>query len=69
MFREKQSPVFIRSYSEQVGRLEQEIKNAEALVIGAGAGLSAAAGMNYKGQRFEKNFSDFEKKYGIEDMY
>lgn len=38
-------------------------------MIGAGAGLSASAGMSYSGERFEKYFSDFHKKYGINDMY
>lgn len=42
---------------------------ADAVVIGAGAGLSTAAGFTYSGERFEKYFSDFRKKYGIEDMY
>lgn len=42
---------------------------ADAIVIGAGAGMSASAGMSYSGERFEKYFSDFHKKYGIRDMY
>ncbi len=39
------------------------------MVIGAGAGLSAAAGFTYDAERFERHFSDFARKYGIEDMY
>ena len=39
------------------------------MVIGAGAGLSTAAGFTYNGERFEKYFSDFAAKYGIKDMY
>ena len=39
------------------------------MVIGAGAGLSAAAGFTYFGERFEKNFADFMQAYGISDMY
>ena len=39
------------------------------MVVGAGAGLSAAAGFSYSGARFEENFSDFEEKYGFHDMY
>ena len=39
------------------------------MVIGAGAGLSAAAGFTYDGERFERYFSDFAEKYGFSDMY
>ena len=39
------------------------------MVIGAGAGLSASAGFVYDGERFEKNFSDFARRYGFSDMY
>lgn len=55
--------------SEQIDRLKIEIENADAIVIGAGAGMSAAAGFSYSGERFEKYFSDFHKKYGFSDMY
>lgn len=55
--------------SEQLDRLKIEIENADAIVIGAGAGMSAAAGFSYSGERFEKYFSDFHKKYGFSDMY
>ena len=50
-------------------RLKSEIKNADAIVIGAGAGLSTAAGFTYSGERFEKYFSDFIEKYNFRDMY
>ena len=56
-------------YSEQIKKLKQEIATADAIVIGAGAGMSASAGMSYDGERFEKNFADFHEKYGIRDMY
>lgn len=39
------------------------------MVIGAGAGLSASAGLTYDGERFERYFGDFQRKYGIRDMY
>ena len=39
------------------------------MVIGAGSGLSTAAGFTYTGERFEQHFSDFAQKYGIRDMY
>lgn len=57
------------SCSEQIDRLKNEMENADAIVIGAGAGMSAAAGFSYSGERFEKYFSDFHKKYGFSDMY
>lgn len=52
-----------------INRLKEALTNAEAVIIGAGAGLSAAAGFEYSGERFEKYFSDFGKKYGFSDMY
>ena len=58
-----------KDYSEQLKRLKNELDTADAVVIGAGAGMSAAAGMSYEGERFEKYFSDFHKKYGIRDIY
>ena len=54
---------------QTIDALKAAIAEAEAVVIGAGAGLSAAAGFTYSGERFEKYFSDFRKKYGITDMY
>lgn len=47
----------------------EALRSAEAVVIGAGAGLSASAGFTYDGERFEKNFPDFIRKYGFKDMY
>lgn len=57
------------SCSGQIDRLKEEIENADAIVIGAGAGMSASAGFAYDGERFERNFADFRKKYGFTDMY
>ena len=51
------------------GRLGSVLAGADAVVIGAGAGLSASAGMVYTGERFEKYFADFRGKYGFRDMY
>lgn len=45
------------------------METADAVVIGAGAGLSAAAGFTYSGKRFEDNFPDFIETYGFKDMY
>lgn len=57
------------SMTNEIKRLQREIRTADAIVIGAGAGLSTAAGFTYSGERFEKFFSDFEAKYGFHDMY
>ena len=54
---------------ENIARLKKEIENADAIVIGAGAGLSTSAGFTYNGERFDKWFSDFAGKYGFKDMY
>ena len=56
-------------YSDKLSRLKDKIAAADAIVIGAGAGLSTSAGFDYSGERFEKYFADFHKKYGITDMY
>lgn len=58
-----------KNYSEQINKLKNEIENADAIVIGAGAGMSASAGFRYDGERFEKHFADFRKRYGFSDMY
>jgi len=55
-----------RNYSEL---LKEEIAGADAVVIGAGAGLSTSAGFIYTGERFEKYFPDFIDKYHFQDMY
>lgn len=54
---------------DKIENLKNEIKNADVIVIGAGAGLSTSAGFVYSGERFEKYFFDFSKKFGIRDMY
>ena len=58
-----------KSCSEQLERLQTALQSCDAVVIGAGAGLSTSAGFIYTGERFEKYFSDFAAKYGIKDMY
>lgn len=57
------------TYSQQIERLITALEAADAVVIGAGAGLSTSAGFVYTGERFERYFSDFSQKYGFRDMY
>lgn len=59
----------IGNYSEQIKKLKNEIETSDAIMIGAGAGMSTSAGMRYDGERFKRYFSDFEEKYGFHDMY
>ncbi len=54
---------------EQLAQLVDLLRRYETVVVGAGSGLSTAAGYVYDGERFTKHFSDFAEKYGIEDMY
>ena len=58
-----------KTYLEQIERLKTGLAIADAIVIGAGAGLSTSAGFVYDGERFRRYFSDFETKYGFHDMY
>ena len=58
-----------KSFSQSVEELKNLLESADAVLVGAGAGLSESAGFSYSGERFEKYFSDFQKKYGITDMY
>ena len=55
--------------SDPIGRLREALAAADAVVVGAGAGLSASAGLTYSGERFRRYFGDFQAKYGIRDMY
>ena len=55
--------------SDPIERLKEALASADAVVVGAGAGLSASAGMTYSGERFRRYFSDFQSRYGIRDMY
>lgn len=57
------------SFDQKISVLQEQLANADAVVIGAGSGLSTAAGYTYSGERFEKYFADFERKYGFRDMY
>lgn len=58
---------FTSGLSDKAERVKEYLENAEAVVIGAGAGLSTAAGFTYSGKRFHENFHDFEVKYKFHD--
>ena len=58
-----------RSYQNELARLRAALGEADAVVVGAGAGLSTAAGFTYAGERFERLFADFIERYGFTDMY
>lgn len=69
MFSQKKTMRSTKDCSAEITRLKDALEAADAVVIGAGAGLSTAAGFTYTGKRFEKYFSDFIEKYGFTDMY
>ena len=56
-------------FSEKIAKLRDALCDCDAVVIGAGAGLSTAAGFVYDGERFDSLFPDFKVKYGFKDMY
>ena len=58
-----------KNFSDKITLLAEKISSADAVIIGAGAGLSTSAGFTYSGERFSKYFSDFKEKYGFTDMY
>ena len=58
-----------RRQIEQIQKLSNALHRSEAIIIGAGAGLSTSAGFVYTGERFRRYFSDFAEKYGFSDMY
>ena len=68
MFLRPQTNKSIEVSSAQIEKLKEAIKKADAILIGAGAGLSTSAGFTYSGERFEQHFADFGTKYGFQDM-
>lgn len=69
MFSRLKIAKFSGNYVAQMKRLKEELAKADAVIVGAGAGLSTSAGFVYDGERFRRYFSDFEAKYGFHDMY
>lgn len=58
-----------KSCLDKIKQLGEKLETADAILIGAGAGMSTSAGLTYSGERFHRYFSDFHVKYGINDMY
>ena len=69
MFSTKLTNPSTPGFSAQIEQLRQALDQADAVVVGAGAGLSTSAGFTYSGARFAQYFSDFAAKYGFSDMY
>lgn len=59
----------MKTISSKIKEVKKLINDAEYILIGAGAGLSTSAGIEYSGKRFENNFSEYIKKYHVNDMY
>ena len=69
MFSNRKITTSIENCSDKAECLIQNLQEADAVVIGAGAGLSTSAGFTYVGGRFRQYFQDFGEKYGFKDMY
>lgn len=69
MFLKKKMKESTGDYSDKITELKENINEADAVVIGAGSGLSTSAGFVYSGERFKQYFFDFEEKYDFHDMY
>lgn len=59
----------MEKFVQRLDKAKKAIDNADYILIGAGAGLSTAAGIDYTGERFRKYFDDFIEEYGFTDMY
>ena len=59
----------MEEYKIRLQKAKQAINNADYILIGAGAGLSTSAGLEYSGESFQKNYKEFIEKYHFEDLY
>lgn len=66
LLRKKTKPM---TKTEKIQELNRQLASADAILIGAGAGLSTSAGFSYGGERFRRNFPEFIARYGMRDMY
>ena len=67
--RQKDHTLLLQSLADKAAVIRAALESADAIVIGAGAGLSDAAGVHYSGSRFTENFKEFIDRYGMTDMY
>lgn len=65
----KQKRFLADKMTDGIDRLRDALSTADAVLIGAGAGLSVSAGFTYAGKRFDRYFDDFARKYHFQDMY
>lgn len=56
MFSKKWMNKSTNDYWDKISNLKKTIENADAIIIGAGAGLSTSAGLEYSGKRFFDHF-------------
>lgn len=59
MYLKNRTREFTGDFCQKINRMREALEHADAILIGAGAGLSTAAGLTYSGERFERYFSDF----------
>ena len=57
------------SYSERISYLRQAVQEADHIIIGAGSGLTTAAGIDYAGDDFRREFAPWIERYGFTDLY
>ncbi|HIR77060.1 MAG TPA: Sir2 silent information regulator family NAD-dependent deacetylase [Candidatus Choladousia intestinipullorum] len=69
MFINRKTTTFTGKYSDNIRRLQEVLRETDAVLIGAGSGVSTSAGFTYSGKRFADYFQDFWEKYGFSDMY
>lgn len=69
MFLKQKMSKSTKDYSNTINTITSLIDTADAIIVGAGSGLSTTAGFTYSGTRFDTYFNDFKAKYGINDMY
>ena len=67
MFLKRKMNDSMNGCSDKLLQIKEKIDEADAVVIGAGAGFSTSAGFVYNGERFDQYFSDFRKKYGFSE--
>jgi NAD-dependent SIR2 family protein deacetylase len=67
--RSNQSQEQMKPFDERMSLAAEAIRQADYVLIGAGAGLSTASGLRYDGEEFQREFRPWIEKYGITDLY